>query len=282
MFDDAGNNYSFLQADLDGSGGHFGIMRNETQAGFVVYGNYGGTEDTRIYIGGGTRNATFNMDLSGTYSVQLPGESIDRTEITDESGGASNNAYDISGPGLTGGVIDVLTSRTITVPSDGLVLAIASAQVDIDHTFGTLSYAEFGVAEDSTVFPVCQDVRLQLDGDLGTGSYAFPVSNHSLFDVGGAGSYTFYYLGREGGGDFLVFDVQLSLVFIPTEYGTVSGTLASLGAGGEGGTAPVRSIADIEAERRESIATNNARIERELEELRAQVERMRREMEADR
>ncbi|UCF04902.1 MAG: hypothetical protein JSV33_13410 [bacterium] len=282
MFDDVGNPYCFLQADLDGSGGHFGVMRNEAEGGFVVYGNYGGSEDPRVYIGGSARTATFNMDLSGTYSVQLPGESIDRTEITDESGGASNNAYDITGPGLTGsGTIDVLTSRTITVPSDGLVLAIASSQVDINHTFGALSYAEFGVAEDSTAFPVCQDVRIQLDGGLDTGSYGFPVSNHSLFDVGGGGSYTFYYLGREGGGDFRVFDVQLSLVFIPSEYGTVSETLASLGASAEGGTAPVMSIADIEAERRESIAANNARIERELEELRAQVERMQREMEAN-
>lgn len=79
-----------------------------------------------------------------------------------------------------------------------------------------------------------------------------------------------------------MFIEQLTLVYIPTAYGTVSETLAGVGEAGEGGTAPAQSLADIEAERQESIAFNTARIDRELEELRSQVERMKREMEAER
>jgi hypothetical protein len=251
------------------------------EAGFIVDGNFGGTENPRVNITGSSRSASFRMDMSGDGSVVLPSSAISALEIDNEAGCASNNAWDAVGPALTGPDINVLTSRTITVPDAGFVLAISSAQVDIQHVYNTRSYAFFGVSDDSTAFPVCQDVMLDLSQYLPSGSYAFPVTNQSLFEVAGAGSYTFYQLAQEYSGSFQIFDSQLSLVYLPSAYGTVSTTAGAIRMAEEKGTAPLLSASDIDAERRESISANEARIERELAELREQFETLKREIELD-
>ena len=46
---------------------------------------------------------------------------------------------------------------------------------------------------------------------------------HGLFSVA-AGLNTFFLLGDEGGGNALARDLQLTLLFVPTSYGTVQPT----------------------------------------------------------
>lgn len=282
LYDENGDIHTWIAAGQSGTGGNLNVFRNPGNTGFGVIGNWAGTEEPRVWVNGSSQYAGFYMDQTGTSSVQLPAGAIDRTERLDEPGYASNNAWDAVGPALTGPDIDVLTSRTITVPRDGCVLAIATAQVDVHHAYDTQSYAFFGVSDDSTAFPVCQDVMLELSQYLPSGDYTFPVTNHSLFSLTGAGSYTFYFLGQQHSGSFQIFDVQLTLVYLSSAYGTVSATAAGMRIAEEGSSAPLQSPADIEAERQESIAFNAARIERELAELRSQVERMKREMEMER
>lgn len=282
MYDEGGNYYGFLNADLDGTGGQMGIMRNETQAGFVVYGNYGGTEEPRVSINGSARTAAFKMDLAGDYSVSLPADAIGAPEILNEAGAASNHDYCEIGLELSGGSAETIISRSITVPSEGYVLAVSTAQVDVSHMTATTSTAAFGISTSPAGFVSCQDVGLQLYSACPTGIYQFPVSNNNLFTVAGAGTYTYYFVGYEAAGNFTLYDCQLSLVFIPTAYGTVASSTAGADVTDGGGVKPGPSPVDIEAERLESIAANDARIEREIEELREQVETMRREMEAER
>jgi hypothetical protein len=128
--------------------------------------------------------------------------------------------------------------------------------------------ANFGVSDNSSVFPTNQDVTLSLDADLPTGLYDFPVTCTGLFEVS-AGTRNFYFLGTETDGLYMAYDRQLSLVFIPTAYGTVEPTVA--GAGEDFIGEPMTD-AELAAQRAASIEANMIRMERELAELRAQFE----------
>lgn len=73
-----------------------------------------------------------------------------------------------------------------------------------------------------------------------------------------------------GGGDVDLYDMQLTLLYIPTSCGTVSPTVAVGGSVPED-RAPVRTSAsryDIESERAGSDAADRKRIEWELEAMR--------------
>ena len=102
---------------------------------------------------------------------------------------------------------------------------------------------------------------------------------HGLFEVAGAGTYTYYFLGDETSGAFTLYDAQLTLLYIPTQYGTVMPTIKGVaveetrGQGGPGMTA-----AAVAAERSESVAANMARVERELSVMRAEFEALKDEM----
>ncbi len=279
--DEDGYIHTMLTADTDGTGGHILVKRDSIHTGIAAVGNWNGSGEPRLYAIGSTQSASFSLDQTGDNAVQLPGSSINATEIFNEAGCASTNDNCEVGFPLTGGGVEPILARSITVPSAGCVLAVSTMQVDIAHTSGSMSTAAFGVSEYSNGFASCQDVGLQLYSTCPSGTYQFPVSNNSIFTIPAEGTYTYYLVGYEISGNYTVYDCQLSLVFIPTVYGLVSSPPAVADASGEGGTRPRITEADINAERQESIYFNNARIERELAELRAQVETLKREMEQD-
>ena len=225
----------------------------------------------------------FNTNASGKASVVLPADAINSEEVFNEPGAASNgeDSYITIGTDPT-----TILSRSITVPAAGYVLVIATTQVTITHTNGSNSRADFGVSESSTTWPGNQDIMVGLDDAEDSGSYYIPVSPHGLFQVGSAGTYTYYFLGElyDAGANILAWDPQLTLVYVPTSYGTVTSTLTSGGNTSEE-TAfanPGKTQSEIDAERAASMADNNARIERELEKMRAELEGLKREMENSR
>ena len=128
--------------------------------------------------------------------------------------------------------------------------------------------------------PGNQDISLWLDDAMPTGVYQFPVSLHGLFSVASAGTYTYYFLGIESSGSYTLNDTQFTLIYIPTSYGTVMPTLAGTGGSRDDSeTRPGMTEADVNTERMESISANDARVRRELTEMRARMEKLEREME---
>ncbi|MGQ0721149.1 MAG: hypothetical protein ACT4PE_06205 [Candidatus Eiseniibacteriota bacterium] len=214
---------------------------------------------------------------TGDAAVQLPAASVNASETATEPGVACR-AFD-SNIALTGGV-QVIISRTITVPADGWVLAMASLQVAITHTSGTQSIGIFGLSDDGVSFGTAQDIDFILPSLLPSSSYFLPFHSSAVFAVT-AGARTFYIVGQESAGGFEARETTLNLVYFPTAYGTVDPVLAN--AGPDDREAPGRAAlsgAEIAAEQAEAGRFDDERIRRELDEVEARVAALKSELAA--
>jgi len=96
-----------------------------------------------------------------------------------------------------------------------------------------------------------------------------------------SGTSTFYLLGREDAGSWRATDLQLTLLYVRTAYGTVASPVANAtGLGSEKVATAGPSAAAFEAERAEARAFGAARIGRELEEMRGRLEELTRRLDA--
>jgi hypothetical protein len=276
--DEANNEIFAIEPDVDGTGGYLRIRRGVGATGIAVDGNYLNSNEPRLSISGSTQGAYFRMDQSGDASVALPAGAISSAEISDEPGAASYAEASPSAVTIPVGSYTTIASRSITVPAAGYVLVIATGQAQAAHTNGSASSCNFGVSDAATSLPINQDVAFVIPPDAASGAYHVPATVHGLFSVGGAGTYTYYFLGYGILGFMYCFDSQLTLVYLPSAYGTVVPTLAGTGENAEdSGTRPGLTAADIASERARSEADNAARIERELAEMRARIETLERE-----
>jgi len=275
LFDDEGNYMIGMDADVSGEGGFFYVRRGVGLSGFMVDGNYAGTNNPRVSINGTASSMYFYTDQTGNGSVMLPSGSIYRTEILDEPGAASYTEGATSV--LLGSSPTTLATQSIACPTTGYVLAIGTCQGRASHATGTASSAQFGVSTSATL-PANQDVGLYLHGGNPSGTYDLPVTVHGLFEVT-AGAHNFYLLGESMSGTHYAFDRQLTLVFLPTGYGTIEPTIAGPNVPDDEAPAKNISAAGAAAIHDASIAANVARLERELAEMRERFAEMEREME---
>ena len=210
----------------------------------------------------------------GDGSLQLTVDAVNATEILNETG-VTQNVHS-TGQNLTG--TQVVESTTITAPTPGFVLVIGSGVLDTDHTNGADSEALFGVSDDCDGTPTLssdQDNQLEIPGAAPTGLWAFPVSAQKIFPVS-AGANTFCIVTSEVSGSWETWDESLSAIFIPTAYGTIDQTRpGGDGNKGEGGM----TASDIAAEQARAAAANQARIDRELAEMRARIAELERYLE---
>jgi len=283
--EDGGQVHTSLEPDIDEGGGGWMEVRSSTGVqGITLDGNFNGTEKPRLTISSSLATVSFMTDHTGDASVNLPVDAIASDEIFDEPGVASDIAYHTSGGLTLSNGFNTLASRSIYAPASGFVLVIGSSQPTFTHSNGTDDQAEFGVSEASGSFPSNQDCLLMVPAAAATGVYTFPVTVHRLFAVPSAGDYTFYFLAKKYSGIITGNDVQLTMVYFPSNYGTVE----TLAGGGSGGALDVESDGIVvsreeqlspEAETAESVY--RARIEEELEAMRAEIAELRRELEAD-
>lgn len=273
LYGSQGVSSAWLRADDDGTGVILELKRALFENGFAYYGNVAGSELPIVYIAGDGRWITFDMTVTGDSCVSLPPDVIASHEIVDEPGTASSSeGISVS---ILDGTLQTLLYRSITVPAGGYVQVIATGQALINHVKGTLSSAEFGVSDVSVAFPANQDMALQLPDSAGAGLYSFPVTVHGLFEVD-AGTHTFYFLAEESSGDFGLYDMQLTLLYVPTAYGTVAATSSAPGGVPDADAPRMTSVmdADIAAERFESERLDKERIDRELSRLQRDIERL--------
>ncbi|MDO8631652.1 MAG: hypothetical protein Q7R41_14290, partial [Phycisphaerales bacterium] len=283
LFDETGAFHSGFEPDTAGTGGFAYIYRSASSQGFTVDGNTGANEP-RVTISGSARSAVFDMADTGNASVELPTSAIAAAECFDEPGVASSTE-DVSGVTIASTSLTTIISRTITAPASGHVLVLATSQVQIPHTTGTNDLYNFGVSDSSTALPGNQDLFTTVVSALPTATYQKVLTPHGLFSVS-AGAHTFFFVGQKtnaSSADAQAFDVQFTLAYFPTAYGTVTPTASSNTAAVlDDNDAPLRaalSPSDIQAERAESIAADQARMQRELTEMRVKFDALQKELE---
>jgi len=277
LYGEESNETFRVEPDVDGVGGWLGITSNFFEYGFVVDGNPNASENPSVFIMG-AYGSSFISNSPGDDSVNLPVDAVSSTEILNESGVAQNSANDYTA--LTPLTYTTITSQTINAPSDGCVIALGQGEVEIDHVQGSGNvYMTLGISRFETNVPVTQDFGPELPATSVTGEYLFPVSPHAIFPVT-AGPQTFFLVGYYGSGgsnndNMGVWDAQLTLIFVPTIYGEIAGSLpvAKIAAdkANDGSVASPLSPGDIEAERTASIQANQARIDAELAAMRAEL-----------
>lgn len=239
--------------------------------------NFVALDDGKVETAGDT--ITGNLGVGG--DLILTPTAVFSEEIENEAGAA--NIHTDTSFTLTGGV-DVLLSRTITVPTDGYVIAMATCDCFAGKTTATDIFANYGVNDSDASIPITQDFLHWVDSSLPNGIYYQTFTVQGLFTVT-AGSHTFYFLGDQatGDGEFIAFDRQLTLIFVPTSYGTIQSNLVgSTTADGQHGE-QLRALspaleASTAAERAESIAADQDRIERELAEMRRRMDELQDEL----
>lgn len=116
-----------------------------------------------------------------------------------------------------------LATSSVTCPSAGFVLAIGSCECTFDHVSLWPSRAIFGVTQTSDTLPADQEKEYRIAGNAPAGAYVSAISVQKIFPVE-AGPNAFYFEGKKLAGFFNhgVRDITLSLVFFPTNYGTVT------------------------------------------------------------
>jgi hypothetical protein len=226
------------------------------------------TYDTSLSITGGASAMGFYAGLSGDSSVDLPNNAIAANEIADEPGITSTFAYDQVS--LDDGY-NTLLSSTITAPGPGYILAIATAWIECagdspaDGTY-------FGLSEDDHSLTFGTRVYAHTPSGAGTGTWQETVTAHGVYEADYFGTNTIYFLGNELNGDHIVHDRKLTLIYIPTSYGTVE--RSETGAREQGGR-PIPGTpltdSDVRSASARSIADNQARVDAELAEMREEM-----------
>lgn len=235
----------------------------------------GGANESLLTVRGSSLFEIDTDDASTDDRAILPTASISPAETLAEAGVASAlssigsvtiNATSLSAP-------DIILSRTLSVPTDGYVLVIATAEVTMVKATNTIASSTFGVSDTTGAVPANQDIEWHLNAPLPDVGYDLPVTVHGLFQVS-PGSRTFYFVGTQSSGNVLtsVFDAQLTCVFIPTAYGLVTPTISTGTNSDEGPIAPGLTQPELDAEVLQSILANQARIEAENAEMRRRIQ----------
>ncbi|MEM1183523.1 MAG: hypothetical protein AAGI53_00830 [Planctomycetota bacterium] len=269
----------YIAEDQDGQAGFVNIPSDSVFFnGFAVDGNYLGTGSPFLRMFGNVLTF-FDMSASGNDAVLLPNDAISANETLDEAGLAFARRIAVVGVGSP----MVIDSRTITPPADGFVVALATAQLFIDHVTGSDTAVNVAVALSPDTTSVANRARIEIESSVGTDlSLSRSVTTHNVYDATANTPLTVYLnAGATGAGTGTdVGDSQLTLIFVPTSYGTVSRVPGDAGRGvpldnESGPLVPAPTEADLAAERGASIDVNVARMEAEIAAMKAEMEAMR-------
>jgi len=261
---------AFMAPDQQGSGATFELLGNGGMLSFD--GSLSATpgSGSLLSITGPQSSLSFDTSKSGNDALVLPPNSVGPDELFSETGIASvvrNQAASI------GSNVSTVTSRSITVPGPGYVVAIATASIGVVRTSNTDGLVLMAVSDVSNTMPFPTRTGISMPRSALTfGQYNFPGASHGVFDVGAAGQYTFYFNASSTGfGTPTISNANLTLFFVPTTYGDVTPNM--LGEDPDFGVGYPLS-------REQILLEQLAEQQRAMNELRAEQARMRAQMDA--
>lgn len=150
--------------------------------------------------------------------VDLPTGSVEAAEIADEPG-ISN------GPSATGSMTSMaystLAAAAIETPGAGFIVAEFNGDININHSTGTPSAYDFGLATDQMGLVSNQRSVFLISSELPSAGYVQPISGRATFSVTGPGVYDIYALGHKRvstSPDASVERARVTLTYYPTGY----------------------------------------------------------------
>ncbi|MEL6796362.1 MAG: hypothetical protein AAFO89_06005, partial [Planctomycetota bacterium] len=203
--------------ELGGSGSRPAELRLFDTSGSETVELRGGTAGGRLTISGFGGFPFIRLDPgdAGDAAVELPQNSISALEMLNEPGVANSVRTSTA---TVGGSQSIIVDRQINCPTNGFVLAIATAEATVDHTFLFQSSMIIGITEDDDrALNGARDISVDIPGAAAGGIYRMPVTVHGLYPVeqGSNG----FALEAQGNASFQLRDINLTLLFVPTSYG---------------------------------------------------------------
>ena len=285
LYDDAGNWHTRLEADVSGTGGFFEVWRSDSDPGFWIDGNAGGTNEPTVAITGTSRDAYFQMGQPGDTSVVLPDGAVSAAEIKDEPGVSNElgKSFFFLSSGNTNYTVDTLE---IDIPAPGYVEVTAGCYLNLFHTQGTDT--EIWVAIDQTAGnadwgnPGAKVASVP--DSIPTTLWQFPCTSTRMYEETAAGLKRYYLNAQYYTGTDTMTNVArsyISAAYYPTLYGSL--TLAETDGGGIRFAAPQGSSDGTQPvgeppRRTVTREDHNARLEAEMTALRAELEALKEEV----
>ncbi|HSG99275.1 MAG TPA: hypothetical protein VLB27_04445, partial [candidate division Zixibacteria bacterium] len=198
---------------------------------------------------------------AGDASANFPVDAINASETLEEAG-IANRIQDAGSIIVDLTATDVLI-RTISAPTNGYVIAMASAYLEGFHSNATATDVEFYVAPTGGGAADGPRTEMLISSNWPSGSYRTPVAVSGVFSVPSGNTQFRLLATRVSGSSAFVLDAQLTLMFVPTAYGTVTGNLQP--------TPPIGSESpELELAKAEEF--NMQRIQAEVTALRTQLD----------
>jgi len=276
FLDEEGNTNVLIAPDPNGLGGVIVISADPSspEQGIILDGNSLGTLSPELSVVGENSALSFNMNLSGDDAVSFPMNSISAPEMLDEpgiaSGSQSGAEYEI------GDTFRSLTLATATFPADGYALLMLQAtfRAHENNSWITGRLLQDGLAAAEWNWdPGDPD---QYFDERQTYICVIPVTE-------GTHSYELRIRHNKGTSDAEA--AKVIVVYLPTSYGAV----AAAASPGPEGPAPLEQALpatseplDPVAERDESVAANQARIEKEVAAMQQKLAELQAELESTR
>ena len=286
LYDEAANWTVRLEPDVNGTGGFLEVERSAGSWGFMVDGNYSGTEEPWVSINGSARSVDFYMSRSGDSSVVLPNSAISASEIKDEPGVSNSLGTDYVF--MTVGNYYVIDSVDIDIPAAGYVEVTGGCYLNLYHSKGTNTAV--WVSIDKTPqnahfnIPGSQLGRIPDSTATSAASWMIPCTSTRLYEETSAGPKRYYLNARYYDGVSAMTNAAWGYVrakYYPTLYGTV--TLAETGGMEEALTSSQDpgdgSVHGLEPSRRSiTLEDYNARLEAEMATLRSELDALKQEV----
>ncbi|QYK47967.1 MAG: hypothetical protein KF838_14400 [Phycisphaeraceae bacterium] len=275
----SGHAHISLEPDFSaGGGGYFSLVNPTFNSYIIMESNDGAQNSAQLLMAGASSAMALTTGNTGDDSVALPVNAINSTEILNEPGLAHNQAGNITITTTRTSVI----SRSITVPAPGYVLVLVNGDLAINHVTGSLSYVEWNIDDTAGgLGSAFDDMLFQIPSGAPSGTYDSGAGAHAVYSVPSAGTYTYHLNMVRFGGTATLFDVQFTVIYFPTAYGTVNPSITgddfrgSPFLGNNGPTRMPQTAAEIAAERNQSRADDLARVQGELAQMRREMAELR-------
>lgn len=167
----------------------------------------------------GTNSVAAAEIASGAVGAsELAANAVNDAKILDEPGAAYR--VDTNDDAIT--AVEAVSSRQITLPTSGFVIAIGSATAETNHNPLIPSIVELSINTTATAHNDGSKVTWLVPIGDTAGIHRVPMSTTRVLSLG-SGSHTISLnASAPSGVDLETTDARISLIFVPTSYGTIS------------------------------------------------------------